>query len=175
MNHPDQNAPINDAVSDAAEATLRLIATLPPPAGLEDRVHAGLRAGISAPAMRSARVLSWPATTRTTNAWMRGAAAAAIAFVVVGGGSGIYSHVQAPQAARVIAMPHVPAPGEFTNAGAMRTPKTLDGPLVAHPAAALPVIAKAPAKGIAKPMPPQVKKPVLAIKANPQAAIQQAK
>jgi hypothetical protein len=99
---------------------------------------------------------------------MRGAAAAAIVFVVAGGGWGIYSRVQPPQASRVIVMPHAQAPGEFTNAGAMRTPKTLEGPLVAHPVAALPALVKAPAKAVVKPTPPRGKKPALGLKANPQ-------
>jgi len=172
MNHPDHN----HAASISAEVTLRLIAKLPPPAGLEDRVHAGLRAGLSSrgnSAQPAARVLSWPATSRTTNGWMRGVAAAAIAFVVAGGGWGIYAHVQPPQAAKAIAMPHAPAPGEFTNAGAMRTPKTLDGPIVAHPAVTLPPLGKTPAKGVVKPMPPQAKKPALVTKAILQPATPQ--
>jgi hypothetical protein len=62
---------------------------------------------------------------------MRSAAAAAIVFVVVGGGWGVYSRVQQPQAAKVITMPaRVAAPGGFSNAGAMRTPNTLNGPVV---------------------------------------------
>jgi hypothetical protein len=65
---------------------------------------------------------------------MRSAAAAAIVFVVAGGGWGIYSRVQKPQSATVIVMPHPGAPGGFSNAGAMHTPKTLNGPVVAHPA-----------------------------------------
>jgi hypothetical protein len=132
MNYPDQNAPTNDSVSGSAEATLRLIAKLPAPAGLEDRVHAGLLSSLSVhphATQRTARVLSWPATARAGSSWMRSAAAAAIVFVVAGGGWGIYSRVQQPQSAKVIVLPHGSAPGEFTNAGAMRTPKTLNGPV----------------------------------------------
>jgi len=66
---------------------------------------------------------------------MRSAAAAAIVFVVAGGGWGVYSRVQQPQAARVTVMPpRLAAPGSFSSAAAIRTPKTLDGPVVANPA-----------------------------------------
>jgi len=119
-------------VADQVEATLRLIARLPAPDGLEDRVVAGLKT-----APRTARVLHWPAVLRPTGTWMRGAAAAAIVFVVAGGGWGIYTRVQPTQPARVIAMPpRVGAGGGFSNAGAMRTPQTLNGPVIANPVAA---------------------------------------
>ena len=85
---------------------------------------------------RRGRVLLWPAALRMDSNWMRSAAAAAIVFVVAGGGWGIYSWVQ-PQPARVIAQPpHVAAPGGFSSAGAMRTPNTLNGPVLAHPVTA---------------------------------------
>jgi len=115
-----------------AELTLRLIAGLPAPVGLEGRVEASVRAAAKEPGR--ARLLSWPAP-RWDSAWMRGAAAAAIVFVVVGGGWGVYSRVQPAQQPRVIAMPRTVAPGGFSNAGAMRTPQTLNGPVVTHPAA----------------------------------------
>jgi hypothetical protein len=127
MNHPAHN-PIE---LGAAEETLRLIARLPVPQGLEDRVHAAL---LSQP--RRGRVLSWPAMPRLESNWMRSAAAAAIVFVVAGGGWGIYSHVQQPQA-KVIVMPmHVAPQGGFSSAGAMRTPNTLNGPVLVSPAPA---------------------------------------
>lgn len=110
------------------EDTLRLVASLPAPEGLEDRVQAALK---SAP--HTARVLAWPTAPRRDSGWMRAVAAAAIVFVVAGGGWGIYSRVQPAQPGRVIAMPHAVAPGGFSNAGAMRTPQTLNGPVVAHP------------------------------------------
>jgi hypothetical protein len=123
MNDPTQN-PI--AHGDAEE-TLRLIARLSAPQGLEDRVYAGLH---SRP--RWGRILFWPAAPRLESNWMRSAAAAAIVFVVAGGGWGIYSRVQQPQA-KVIVMPtHAAAQGGFSNAGAMRTPNTLNGPVLAH-------------------------------------------
>ena len=90
MNTTNQNAFANDSV----EATLRLIANLPAPKGLEDRINASLRtAQQSVP--RKGRLLSWPGTKfRPGSDWMRSAAAAAIVLVVAGGGWGIYSHVQ---------------------------------------------------------------------------------
>ena len=78
---------------------------------------------------------------RLDNAWMqsslaRMAAAAAIVAVVVGGGWGVISRVQPVQPARAITIPpRVSAPGSFSSAGAMRTPQTLNGPVVAQPAA----------------------------------------
>jgi hypothetical protein len=146
MNSPAQNVfsrnPISDAereaASGSAEATLRLIARLPASQGLEDRVMAGLK---SAP--RTARILHWPSMLQPTGTWMRGAAAAAIVFVVAGGGLGIYSHVQPGQPSRVIVMPpRVGAASGFSNAGAMRTPETLNGPVLAKPAIAQPLIAQ---------------------------------
>ena len=124
MNTPDRNAP------KSAEATLRLIASLPAPDGLEDRVMAGLK---SAP--RSARVLHWPSMLQPAGGWMRGAAAAAIVFVVAGGGWGVYKRVQPTQPARVLVMPpRTGATAGFSNAGAMRTPQTINGPVLAKPA-----------------------------------------
>jgi len=127
MNRDETKPSAPCSVSPDIDVTLRLIATVPAPEGLADRVHDRLR---SAP--RAARILQWPANFRTESSWMRSAAAAAIAFVVVGGGWGVYSRVQ-PN--KVIAMPpHVAAPGGFSNAGAMRTPQTVNGPVLEHPA-----------------------------------------
>lgn len=116
-----------------AEETLRLIASLPAPEGLEERVHAGLR---SAP--RRARILEWPTDgllqTGMAGSWMRGAAAAAIVLVVAGGGWGIYTRVQTVQPARELAMPAgAGSSAGFANAGAMRTPETLKTPVELHP------------------------------------------
>jgi len=105
-----------------AEATLRLVASQPVPEGLEERMKAALK---NAP--RTGRVLAWPGSGGTRG-WMqstlvRTAAAAAIVFVVAGGGWGVYSHVKPAETARVIEMPkRVAAPGQFSSAGAMRTP-----------------------------------------------------
>jgi hypothetical protein len=98
---------------------------------------------------------------------MRSAAAAAIVFVVAGGGWGVYSRVQQPQTAKVIVMPHVSAPGEFTNAGAMRTPKTLNGPVLIQPAGVKPAQTKPSTKAASKPTLPQTAKPAAAATAQP--------
>jgi hypothetical protein len=110
-----------------AEATLRLIAALPSPEGLENRVIAGVR---SAP--RSGRVLGWPALLSPSGGWLRTAAAAAIVFVIVGGGWGVYSRVQPSSA--IVAPPVAGAAAGFSNAGAVRVPQTLPAPLVVQPA-----------------------------------------
>jgi hypothetical protein len=128
-----------DGASEA-EKTLRMIAQLPAPEGLEERVHAALKTGKPA-----GHVLAWPAGAgsvrsgqrRPGHLWpgfMRAAAAAGIACVVAGGGWGIYSRVQQGQSARVIALPHAVSSGGFSNAGAMRTPQTLVGPDAPRPA-----------------------------------------
>jgi hypothetical protein len=158
MNDPSGRGLSKDTASSgeavSAEATLRLIASLPPPKGLEDRVRAGLAA-----APRRGRILAWPAALKPQSAWMRSAAAAAIVFVVVGGGWGVYSRVQRTQPARVIVLaPRGPAQGGFASAGAMRTPQTLNGPVVAHPAAQ-PAESQASGKGAA-PIAKDVRKPL---------------
>ena len=134
------NSPIEDPRAiDAgrqAEATLRMIAGLPAPGGLEDRVQQAL-----SKAPPTARIVAWPLSSErwSRERWMqssfaRGAAAAAIVLAVGGGGWSVYSHVHPAQAPRVIAMPlRVGAPGGFSNAGAMRTPQTLNRPVLAHP------------------------------------------
>jgi hypothetical protein len=144
MNSSSHHASGSNSNSDvapqlgSAEATLRLIAQLPAPVGFEDRVLAGLN---SAP--RTGRLLHWPGILKPTAGWMRTAAAAAIVFVVAGGGWGIYSRVQPSASAKAIAMPpHVGAAPGFSSAGAMRTPQTLNGPVVAQSADAQPVATK---------------------------------
>jgi len=144
MNSSEHNSIAGASGSGEFDETLRLIARLAPPEGLEERVKAGLRA---APASGKARIFAWP-KLRLETAWMRSAAAAAIGAVVVGGSWGIYSHVQSNQPSRAIATPpRVSAQGGFSSAGAMRTPQTLNGPMVApaaaaHPATAAPLVAK---------------------------------
>jgi len=117
-----------------AEATLRLIASLPAPQGLEGRIQAALKT-----APRPARILQWPTALAPGSHWMRAAAAAAIVFVVAGGGWGIYTRVQPAQPnqpARLgVLPPHTGAAAGFSSAGAMRTPQTLTGPVVAPTAA----------------------------------------
>ncbi len=123
-----------------AEETLRVIATLPAPDGLADRVQARL---IAAP--RRTFLLSSSAFSR--NGWMfspllRGCAAAAIVLLVAGGGFTIYSRVQPSPNAKVIEMPaRIGNSGGFSNAGAMRTPDTLNGPVLANPALKNPAVA----------------------------------
>ncbi len=118
-----------DAVAGEAEATLRLIAGLPAPAGLEDRVKAGVRGGATS---RTRALLEWPLGAQRgwmQNSWLRGAAAAAIVAIVAGGSWQVYSRVQPKQAQ--LAIPHVTgASGGFASANAVRTPKTLDVPVV---------------------------------------------
>jgi len=135
----DQRSEIRSSGSDEFEETLRLIARLSAPEGLEERVQVGLRAASRTTSGR-ARLLQWPVALRLNNAWMqsslaRMAAAAAIAAVVIGGGWVVSSRVQPAQPARAIAIPpRVSVQGSFSSAGAMRTPQTLNGPVVAQPA-----------------------------------------
>jgi len=145
MSYPDPNRISNRNSLGDAEKTLRLIARLPAPQGLEDRVQAGLR---SAP--RRGKLLGWPVAQAGGSqaiSWMRAAAAAAIVFVVAGGGWGIYSRVEPGQPTRGIAGPRLASPGGFNEGGAVRRPQTLVGPSVApsiSPAAAHPATAAAP-------------------------------
>ncbi len=134
MNTPTEKSAGRDRTHGGeADKTLRLIASLPAPQGLEDRVNSGLHS-----VAQRGRVLHWPGGSHSGGGWTHGAmarcaAAAAIVFVVGGGGWGVYSRVQPPQEPRAIAIPHVAAPGGFSNAGAMRTPQTLSGPILSHP------------------------------------------
>ena len=112
----------------SVEATLHLIAQLPAPRGLEDRVIAGINA-----APRKGKLLQWPSILQPGSSWMRSAAAAAIVFVVAGGCGGIYTQVQPSQPSKVIVMPRAGAIGGFSSAGAMRTPQTINGPVLAKP------------------------------------------
>jgi hypothetical protein len=114
------------------EETLRLIARLPAPDGLEDRV---LRRLDQVP--RTARILTWKLNSRWIHSRIaRGAAAAAIVCIVTGGGWEVYSRVAPPPAAKAVAMPPVVAPRGFSSANAVRTPNTLNGPTLTHPEAA---------------------------------------
>jgi len=126
--------PHKPTTCDSGEETLRLIASLPAPQGLEERVHKALGA-----APQKGRVLAWPAgigsRLSADNNWMRATAAAAIVFVVVGGGWGVYSRVEQVQSGKVVVMPvRVPASGGFAGAGAIRTPETLPGPKIGEQA-----------------------------------------
>ncbi len=162
MNSNPHN-PLNSE-SSSAEETLRLVASLPAPAGLEDRVHAALRA-----APRRGRVLAWPSRLHPQSSWMRTAAAAAIVFVIAGGGWGVYTHVQRVQPARVIAMPaRMPAAGGFSSAGAMRTPETLPGPMAPKPVKPKPAQPKMAKKPVTSVMPAGTGQPNAAAKAAAQ-------
>jgi hypothetical protein len=142
MSYPDGNGLTKDSVAEAlspAEVTLRMIARLPAPQGLEDRVQAGL---LTAP--RQGRLLAWPRALPMAGGWMRGAAAAAIVCVVAGGGWGIYSRVQ-PRPAGLTT-----GSGGFSTSEAVRRPKTLEGPAVVTHAVGVPATAapKAPVKAV---------------------------
>jgi hypothetical protein len=118
-----------------AEETLRLIASLPAPEGLEGRIHAALRT-----APHEGRLLAWPAPLKQGRDWMRTAAAAAIAFVIAGGGWSVYRQVAPLHTGnRITLAPHGVAPGGFSGAGAIRTPQTLNGPVLTHPVETRPV------------------------------------
>jgi len=147
----------------SGEDTLRLVAGLPAPEGLEDRVHARLRT-----APRTSSLLHWPfaplISYRVQSPAFRTAAAAAIVCVVAGGGWQIFSHVQiAPQPNAIVQPARIGNSGGFSNAGAMRTPDTLDRPVLKHPLpssqpdsiAPAPAKKHKPAKHVGKPAPPQ--------------------
>jgi hypothetical protein len=140
-----------ESVLIPAEETLRLIANLPAPEGLEGRVHAAVSV-----AQRRGRVLAWPRAFRAESGWMRGAAAAAIVFVVAGGGWGVYTRVESTpieqnQPAKVIVMPaRMPNTGGLQGAGAMRPPLTLPGPAAPQPVRISPAKAKAAKKPVAR-------------------------
>jgi hypothetical protein len=116
----------------AAEETLRMIATLPARAGLEDRVKAGLRSSA-----RRGMVISWPFAS--ADGWMhstgmRTAAAAAIVLAIAGGGWGVYSHIQIAPVPSALVEPQLPnGAGRFSAAGAMHVPQTVEGPVVTAP------------------------------------------
>jgi hypothetical protein len=129
--NPMTSAANAESGANSGDDTLRLIASLPAPAGIEERVHKTLR---SAPP-RMGQVVAWPAGIGSRvlpqSNWMRAAAAAAIVFVVVGGGWGVYSHVEQGQSGKVVVMPaRVPGSSGFAGAGAIRTPQTLPGPKI---------------------------------------------
>ncbi len=140
MNPPTMNpgTPRNPGGVEVAEATLRLLAALPAPEGLEDRVKDQVKAALRA-APRAGHLLSWPAPPTRSRGWLdsslaRGAAAAAIVLAVVGGGWGVYSRVQPAQTPQAVTVPHMVAPGGFSSADAIRTPQTLNGPVLRYTA-----------------------------------------
>jgi hypothetical protein len=139
-NLPNDGPPLDSNRRDSfhpGEDTLRLIAHLPVPEGLADRVKVGLRNAPSA-----GRILMWRGPVIPARGWMytsfaRGAAAAAIVCVVAGGGWRVYSHVQPGPSANVIVLPTpgAAAGSGFSSSKATRVPGTLDRPVLTHPAA----------------------------------------
>ncbi|MGH9588936.1 MAG: hypothetical protein ACRD25_01015 [Terracidiphilus sp.] len=142
---PSANDSGSDVSAEAAlkslDATLHLLASLPAPAGLEDRLFAGML-----PTPRKARVLEWPQPLYTRD-WVRGIAAAAIVLAVGGGGWGLYSHVKPSEPARAVAAPRTMfQPGGFSSAEMIRRPQTLNGPPVKKTEPAETKKAKKPAR-----------------------------
>ena len=114
-----------DAALKELEATLHLLAKLPAPAGLEDRLFTGVMA-----APRKERLFEWPRPLSARD-WVRGIAAAALVLAVGGGGWGIYAHVQPNEPAQGILATHpMFHPGGFSSADMIRRPQTLKGPVV---------------------------------------------
>ena len=130
QNDADRNASVIDA-----ERTLRLIATLPAPEGIADRVKSRLQ-----DAPRKAGVIAWPSSVSgarwTQFAAMRAAAAAAIVIAVAGGAWELYTHIQIAPEPSAVATPQRMDGGRggLSAAGAVRKPQSLDGPVVAAPA-----------------------------------------
>lgn len=132
MISPAQNGFPADRVR-SAEETLRQIAGLPAPEGLAERVNARLRT-----APRSSGIFHWPIVPvmgyRLQSPLLRGAMAAAIVCLVAGGGWQICSRVPSTSAANDWVQPaRVGNSGSFSNAGAMRTPDTLNRPVLPNP------------------------------------------
>ncbi len=133
-----ETAPAPGSMAAPMDETLRLIAHVQVPEGLEARIHAALLKA----APRGGRVLAWPTSSGSAafwgeSSWMRATAAAAIVLVVAGGGWGVYMHVEHP-VSKVIVMPvaQPAAGGGFSSAGTMRKPQTVKGPVLAQPAEA---------------------------------------
>lgn len=128
MSFPRNEFDRNVVVADAEKA-LRLVATLPAPEGIEERVKSGLRNP-----SRQTEVLRWPFASGHRNGWMhsaamRAAAAAAIVVVVAGGGWEVYTHIRvAPEPAAIAVPQPIGGHSGLSAAGAMRTPQTLDRP-----------------------------------------------
>jgi len=151
MNSNPRDPMTSESASSPAEETLRLIASLPAPEGLERRVQSLLDA-----VPHRGRVLAWPQSFRPESGWMRSAAAAAIVFVVAGGGWGVYTrventHFDQNQPAKVIVMP-ARIPSGFGGAGAIRTPETLPGPKAPEPVKVSPEANPARPKTAKKPI-----------------------
>ena len=121
--------------------TLQLLAQAPLPEGLNDRLKAALHKA-SAEAPQRGKVIAWPSAPEEATAtgqpqtvgvrWMRLAAAVLIAAAVFASGWGVAWHQESANSAVAPKAPLVrPLPaGGFSSAGAMRTPQTIEGPVV---------------------------------------------
>jgi hypothetical protein len=182
MNSSDQNPFAGSSGSGEFESTLRLLASLTAPEGLEERIEVGLRAGLRAASRTDAgkaRILAWLVALRMQNAWLRSslarsAAAAAIVLVVAGGSWGVYSHVQPIQPAKLVLPLRAAPQGGFSSAGAMRTPQTLNGPVIAPPVPTVTEKTKASPR-TSRQTPHHRSKPAAAQKATAQSATPAAK
>jgi hypothetical protein len=132
--HNDIDLGRNAVVIDA-EQSLRLIASLPAPVGIEDRVKSGLHSHSS-----QTGVIAWPLSSSNRSRWaqasyLRAVAAAAIVFVVAGGGWGVYARFGPAPAPAAEAVPQRidGGGGGLSPAGARRTPTTVEGPVIAVP------------------------------------------
>ncbi|HUX45865.1 MAG TPA: hypothetical protein VMV57_14045 [Terracidiphilus sp.] len=170
MSGPEQRirfVPVKNAVQ--AEAMLRQLAELPAPEGLEDRVkHAlrghALRGQVLKGAPQIGGAFFWPENGLVKPGWRRGPAlralaAAAIVLIVVGGGWSVATLGPREEAVPRIALPHVHAPGGFSSAGAMRTPQTLNPPVIQRGTHAKEKRTAEKAKEAAAPANPKQKKP----------------
>lgn len=117
-----------------AEKTLRMIAALPAPKGIEERLKAGLRTS-----PRQAKLIRWPMAGGYRNGLIhtsavRAAAAAAIVIAVAGGGWEVYSHIQVAAIPSNLTAP-LPISGQsgFAAATTRRVPQTLEGPVTKAP------------------------------------------
>lgn len=126
-----QNEFDRNRVAAEAEKTLRLIATLPAPHGIETRVKGRLH---DAPSRL--RVVEWPFSLldgrgRVHGSGARAAAAAAIVLIVAGGGWGVYSRIRVAPMPTAVVVPQSPnRTGGFSAAEARRTLQTIDPPTV---------------------------------------------
>ena len=124
----------NDSMEPGeADATLRLIAELPAPSGLAERVKGRLQVKSVETARGGGRLLAWPTRVSAMQNWMRSAAAAAIVGVVSGGAWWIYASVAPANGGSAVAAPvRVHRAGGFSSASAVHTPDTLKGPVLTH-------------------------------------------
>ncbi len=125
MNSSSQNDFDRNAATIDAEHSLRLIASLPAPVGIEERVKCGLQDASSQTA-----VIAWPFIPRRGWAqvsYLRAAAAAAIVLMVAGGGWGSPCAFRAGAFAAGNAVPQRIERRRSFRGGSKRTPKTVDG------------------------------------------------